>query len=290
EAEDRESNRPNEPDLLHTESAVFLNGEPFPEKRVYDPNFPEAVRVRYVSPGAGSSIVEDGSLERPWRDLQRALCGLEPGDRLVLAAEVYTGSFRVGEGCRSGTAGKPIQVFGRHAFLKAGGPGAVLTVERAHWQFWEMQIALLDSESAGFVTSGPEAHDIALDQSHIYEGKGPAVRLAAGTAAITLSNCHIHQSTGVRIEAGTRGVTLVSNHIHHNRAAAVTVGGGEGEPPADVTLDGNRLHNNRGPGLDLVRCAGVSAARNRLSNYRPGEDGENGGGEAIVVRSGCRRV
>jgi hypothetical protein len=285
EAEERESNQPGEPDLLHGEPAVFLDGEPFPPRQAYQPKFPEARRLRYVAADAGGA--GDGSSEHPWKDLQEALCKLEPGDRLLLGAGIYSGSFRVGGACRSGTADAPIQVFSRHAFLKPSGPGAVLTVERAYWQFWEVQIALLDSPSAGFVTSGPDAHHIAIDQSHIYEGKGPAVRLAAGSADVVLSNCHIHQSTGVRIEGGVSGVTLVNNHIHHNRSASVRIGGGDPRPARRISIVGNRIHNDRGPALDLAGCEDVDASRNRLSNYRPDQ---GRGGEAVVIGNGCRGV
>ena len=284
EEEARTSNPAVEPDLLHGEPPILLDGKPFPERTPYDPKFRQARRTRYVA--ADASGTGDGSPEHPWKDLQQALCGLEPGDRLVLAAGIYAGSFRIAGSCRSGTADAPIQVFARHAFLKSSGSGDVLTIERAHWQFWEVQIALLDSESAGFVTVGPDAHDIHVDQSHIYEGKGPAVRLTAGSSGITLTNCHIHQSMGVRIEAGVSRVTLRNNHIHHNRSASVTVGGGgSSEPASDITIVGNRIHNDHGPALELSHCRGVSITRNRLSNYRPDED-EGTGGEAVVILAG----
>ena len=122
-------------------------------------------------------------------------------------------------------------------------------------------------------------------------GEGPAVLLKAGSAGVTLTNCHIHQSKGVRIEAGTSRITLRNNHIHHNRAASVTVGGGaDSTPPArEIAIEGNRIHNDHGPALDLSRCQGVTLARNRLSNYRPDPE-EGTTGEAIVIRSGCRDV
>src|SRR5262245_27759285 len=116
EDEARSSNRPNEADLLQGERPVLLDGQPFPERQPYDPKFPAAKRTRFVSneaPGPG-----DGSLEHPWKDLQQALCALEPGDRLVVASGIYTGSFRVAGACKSGTADAPIQLFARHAFLK----------------------------------------------------------------------------------------------------------------------------------------------------------------------------
>ncbi|MEO8430694.1 MAG: right-handed parallel beta-helix repeat-containing protein [Acidobacteriota bacterium] len=284
--EKRAANDPREPELLTVETAVFLDGRPFPEKTPYDPKFPEARRLRYVAVDAVRG--GNGSFEKPWNDLQQALCGLEPGDRLVLASGIYAGSFKVAGPCRAGTAEAPIQVFSRHAFLKPSGAGDVLTVQKPHWQFWEVQIALLDSESAGFVTSGPEAHDIALDQSHVYEGKGPAVRLEAGSSRVTLSNCHIHQSTGVRVDAGTSDVTLIGNHIHHNRAASITVGeGGSAEPASGITITANRLHNDRGPGLSLFHCARVRATRNKFSNYRAEEDR---GGEAVWIGPGADDV
>lgn len=289
EEEERKSNRAAEPDLLHGEPAVLLNGQPFPARNPYDPKFPEARRMRYVSVDAKTS--GDGTSEHPWKDLQDALCRLEPGDRLLIASGIYAGSFKIAGKCRSGTAEAPIQVFARHAFLKAAeGGGDVLTIERAHWQLWEVQLALLDSDAAGLVTAGPEAHDIAVDQSHIYEGEGPAVVVRAGSDRVTISNCHIHQSKGVRIETGTSRVTLRNNHIHHNRAASVTVGGGGAATPArDLTLEGNRIHNDHGPALSLSGCEKVSIVRNRFSNYRPDPE-EGRTGEAIVVGTGARDV
>jgi hypothetical protein len=288
EDEKRMSNRPGEPNLLHGEPAILLNGAPFPEKKDYEPAFPNPKRLRYVA--AEGSGPGDGTLEHPWTNLQDALCRLEPGDRLVLAAGIYAGSFRVGGACRSGTAEAPIQVFARHAFLKSENSKDVLTVERAHWQFWEVQIALLDSSATGFVAIGPDAHNIAIDQSHIYEGKGPAVRFGPGAADIVLSNCHIHQSTGVQIEAGAARITLINNHLHHNRAASVTIGGGAATDAArGIVIVGNRIHNDRGPALEMSHCDTVTVSRNRLSNYRRDED-DHSGGEAIRVGGGCRDV
>jgi hypothetical protein len=54
-----------------------------------------------------------------------------------------------------------------------------------------------------------------------------------------------------------------------------------------VALLGNRIHNDRGPGVDLQVCDGVTIERNRFSNYRPDED-DHTGGAAIQVNPGCR--
>jgi hypothetical protein len=288
EEEKASSNRPGEPELLRQEPAILLGGKPFPEKRNYEPHFPASKRDRFVNIELPSN--GDGSEAHPWNDLQKALCALEPGDRLVLAAGIYTGSFRVGSDCHDGTAEWPIQVYSRHAFLKPSGAGDLLTIERAHWQFWEVQLALLDSDVAGLVLKGKGAHDDAIDQSHIYEGKGPAVIIGEGADHFTMSNCHIHQSRGVRIDAGTQHVTLVNNHIHHNRGTSVTIGDGSATTPAsEITLMGNRFHNDHGAAVEISHAANVRLFRNRVSNYRPDED-DGSGGDAILIGGGSSDI
>jgi hypothetical protein len=85
-------------------------------------------------------------------------------------------------------------------------------------------------------------------------------------------------------------VTLRNDHIHHNRAASVTIGGGNAAAPArDILLEGDRIHNDHGPGLDLGRCERVTVSGSRFSNYRPDPE-EGRTGEAIRVGAGCRGV
>lgn len=290
EEEEREANKANEPELLHVQPSIRLDGAPFPKKITYEPSFLEARRLRYVSSDAAAG--GDGSLEHPWKDLQEALCQLVPGDRLLLTPAVYEGSFRIGPNCHGGTAERPIQIFARHAFLKPRGDADVLTVEQPFWQFWELQIALLHSQSAGFVTRGAEAHDIALDQSHIYEGRGPAIRLAAGSARVKISNSHIHQSGGVEIEAGTRDITIIASHIHHNFGTSLTIGGGEeaGAPPAEaIEIVGNRFQNDHGSGLRILHSRGAHILHNTFANYRPDEESPSAG-SAIVIGAGASDV
>ncbi|HEX7138315.1 MAG TPA: hypothetical protein VF219_10725, partial [Vicinamibacterales bacterium] len=97
EEEEREANKANEPELLHVQPAIRLDGAPFPKKVTYEPSLVEAKRLRYVAADAAPG--GDGSAEHPWRDLQDALCQLVPGDRLLLTPAVYEGSFRIGPNC-----------------------------------------------------------------------------------------------------------------------------------------------------------------------------------------------
>src|SRR5215472_290627 len=52
EEEEREANKPNEPELLHVQPSIRLDGAPFPKKLTYEPSLVEAKRLRYVSADA----------------------------------------------------------------------------------------------------------------------------------------------------------------------------------------------------------------------------------------------
>ncbi|MGH9443468.1 MAG: right-handed parallel beta-helix repeat-containing protein [Thermoanaerobaculia bacterium] len=287
EEEKKTANPHGEPRLIDVMPTVFLDGEPFPNARHYDAAFPDPRRTFYVS--VESPAGGDGSEKRPWKDLQFALTRLQPGDRLVVIPGIYEGPFTIGKDCRDGTKEAPIQVYADDAFLKSSSGADVLTVERPFWQFWEVQIALLHSRGSGFVTKGPAAHDIAVDQSHIYEGEGPAVRFEAGSSRITLSSCHIHQGRGVEIDTGTRDITIVADHIHHNSGTSLTIGAGDvsREPAENISVLGNRFHNDRGHAVELRRCRHVRLSENKISNYRP--EGSFAG-DAVVVAAGSSDV
>jgi hypothetical protein len=262
--------------LLPAEPEVWLDGERFPAFARHDPQFPEPRRTFHVD--AQAAAPGDGSAGRPWTDLQAALCRLEPGDRLIVAPREYSGPFRIGAGCRDGTADAPIQLFAHDAFLLPGASGDVLTVERAHWQLAHVQIALRDSRAAGLVLAGGGAHDVAVDHSHISEGDGAAVRITGGASAIVVSNSHIHHSGGVRIDGGAARIRLAGNHIHHNRASGVAVAGAR-----EITIDGNRIHNDRGPAIHAARAANIAITRNRLWNCSPSAVAAGAGSHSITI-------
>ncbi|HYR29379.1 MAG TPA: right-handed parallel beta-helix repeat-containing protein [Thermoanaerobaculia bacterium] len=263
----------SEAQLLPAEPEVRLDGAPFPERANYDPRFGAPKRTFYVDSEAEAP--GDGSARKPWTELQAALCRLGPGDRLVVAPRRYAGTFKISGACRDGMPGAPIQLFAQDAFLVPDGNGDVLTLERAHWQLWHVQIALGHSTGSGLVLRGAGAHHVDVDHAHISEGSAAAVRVAAGASDVVVSNSHIHHGGGIAVEASTR-VKLVNNHIHHNRTAGVTL-----REARDADLTGNRIHNDAGPAVDVAAANAIRLTANRLWNCSP---------DAILLRDGSRVV
>jgi hypothetical protein len=115
-----------EADRLRADPLVFLDGEHFPNLEERKTRFGPAQRTFFAA--ADAAAEGDGSETKPWKDVQKALCRLRPGDRLVMQPGVYSGRIVIAEGCADGSPGAPIQVFGQEAFLHGGvaalGPGA----------------------------------------------------------------------------------------------------------------------------------------------------------------------
>ncbi len=277
----------SEAEKLRVDPTISLEGKPFPEIEESPARFAEPRRVFYVS--ADAKVEGDGSETRPWKELQAALCRLEPGDRLVLLPGLYSGAVRIGESCKPGRADAPIQVFGEEAFFHAAEGAFALTVSRPFWHFYHMQMVLDRPGAKGFAVLGEDAHDIVFDRGHVYEGAGVAILLGSGSARISISNSHVHQSGGIRIEAGARDVELHHNKIHHNLDAALRVvpGGKNGGIAQNLTLTRNKFHNDTGPALDLSRCRGVRVEANKIYNYRPGPGSR---GEAVVLGPGAEDI
>lgn len=268
---------------------VMLDGKPFPAAHPFEAKLPKPRRVLYVvgaSPKRG-----DGSEARPWNDLQAALEALEPGDRLVVKAGAFPGSFRIDGHCREGTSQAPIQVSFDGAILQPVTEEAALTLARAHWTLDGLWVVLGNSGGPAVAVVGP-AHDVLIDHAQIYQGAGSGIVVGAGAASVTVANAHIHNlgllakgrpSYGVDILAGTRDVTVVGSKIHHNASGSVRIGSGDGPAPDGVSLLDNRIHDDRRPGVLVLRGRQVRIAGNQIYNYRP-----VGGvwGQAVFVEDG----
>ena len=257
-----------EPDRLRADPAVLMNGQAFPLLDEVKTKFREPRRVFYANSGAPAD--GDGSEAKPWKDVQKALCLLHPGDRLVLQPGVYTGPWVVGKGCRDGTADAPIQLFGEESFLHGGvEKNPLMTISRAHWQIWNPELVLGPAATAGVVVSGPGAHDIILDDLHIYDGRGHAIRIGEGSSRVTVSNSHIHQSSGVVVTGPAEGIVFTRNKIHHNFAGPITLAGGPAGLVEDVVVSRNKFHNDAGPAVSMSAVRNVRLDTNKIYNYRP---------------------
>ena len=283
---------PIEPDKTPSEPFVSVNGKPFPPPAVFALSLPAPRRTFYASPALAEE--GDGSEARPWKDLQAALCALSPGDRLIVKPGVFAGSYEVSGSCRDGTEEAPIQVVMRGAILRPASEKPALTLERAHWSLDGLWVVLADFNSTAVLTRGRGAHHIVLDHCQIYQGAGSGVTVGAGSSFVTISNSHIHNMGllsarsdfyAVQVERGARDVTVIANKLHHVSGGSIRVGAGPSSENAPETLSitGNRIHNDRGPGILVLEAHGVRIADNTMYNYRPVRAGK---GEAIWIAGG----
>ena len=282
-----------------TPAPVFLEGRPFPRPPDPPAELSEPRRSFFVSPEAGAG--GDGSRTRPRRDLQASLEALGPGDRLVLMAGSYDGPITVGETCRDGAEGSPVQVVAEDgAILRAQGDGAVLTVARGFWSFQGIVIQPGLSTSFSGVHLAPAAHDVAFDLGRLRGGKGPGIGIASGAERITISRCDISEfwrggakvSHGIQVNAKVHELTVSGNTIHNNQGCGIFVAGPRGKGKGmgsfieKMTIIGNTFH---GDGMHGVKIRGgsreVRIADNRFWDYRPFR---NSRGAAILIYPNIR--
>jgi hypothetical protein len=185
---------------------------------------PPAGRTWFVRGGSGTEG-DGSSAEQPLRGLQAAFERLTPGDRLVVLPGEYVGPFRIAETSADGTEQTPIEVVGRPdavVTLEKGATAPLLTVARSHWRLLGLELKSWPlSPVAGIRIDGP-ASGVEIAQSHIHDGGGEGVDIAAGARDVVLRQNHLHHlghdRTGrpvsaVRIERGAT-VLLESNKTH----------------------------------------------------------------------------
>lgn len=195
----------------------------------------------------------DGSRDRPWRSLTRALCHLRPGDRLVVLAGEFEGPIRIDEPCRHGAEDKPIEVY-FHDDVVLGGRSEpegddrpVLAIHRSHWTIAGLQV--LPERSAVAIAVAPGVEGVRLDSVKINRGAGVGVRIGHGAADIELLELHVHH---MGIPAGGS-----SESDHEEESAGRLVGGVLIEPGArSVRIRESKFHNIRG---EMVRAIAPDA-------------------------------
>lgn len=264
--------------------AVLLGGKPFPVVEPFVAQLPPPLRTLFVDAKAQSG--GDGSDERPWSDLQSALCALQPGDRLRVRAGEYAGEFRIDETCRAGTAERPIQVFfdGR-ALLSPKGEAPVVTIRRPHWHLAGLFLELAQSPNTG-VSLESGAAEVTLDQARIAGGAGPSVSVAGDAVRVRIANSRIAKTrlreanpAGVAIDvaAGAQDVWIVDNHLKDNPGGSIRIRPpeGEGPPASNVRILGNTIHDDATAAIDVAAASVIRIANNTISDA-PGVSGTRG--------------
>jgi len=216
----------------------------------------------YVSPGG--SDTNAGTVTAPWRTLQRAFDGVQPGQTACLRGGTYPMTVSSGYNqslTRSGTAASPI-TFTNY-------PGEVAIV-RGNTRVSGAYARFLGSPSTapGLIFEGPTrqpldiidvmyAHDITIDHVEIRNGDYHAGLYQSGGYNVRVTGCYIHDNgrpgyinndQGIYWDATTGGGNLIANNVvEHNVAAGIQLY----PSPSQVTVEENTIVNNGNYGMEL---------------------------------------
>ena len=275
--------------VLGIEQAVTVEGRIFPPRPAPPAKPPEPRRTFHAS--VGSPEGGDGSAGKPWGDLQAALRFLEPGDRLVVGKGNY-GSIRIGETCRDGKPGVPVEVVGDGAVLRAPSGGSALVITRSSWRLSGFRISRGEKAGPPLVVVAGSARDIALGRLRVEPGGGPAVSIEAGARQIVLSESTLRgrvdvpssgAAVGVNIGAGDRDITIEGVTFSGLAGPAVRIGGASEDPPRNVTLSGDTFLNLPGPAVWVLSAETVRIADCQFMQLHPSRVGR---GEALRIEGG----
>lgn len=197
----------------------------------------------FVAPGGNDG--NPGTIDAPFRTIQRSMARLVPGDIVYLREGLYQEAVTVGA---------------------SGAPGAPITVRA------------FPAEEVGIVNPGnnPNAPDtvllsgswLVLDRLHItnlgYPGQG--VSIFRGASHDTISNCEIFGSRGQGILIDGDDNLIYKNHIHHNGSTfahdhGVYVVG------RNNTIRSNVIHDNFTYGIQLYNETNIAGGNKVEYNY-----------------------
>jgi hypothetical protein len=200
-----------------------------------------AVAAAYYVDPAGSDA-NDGSAARPWRTIQRAANGVNPGDTVNVRPGDYPEYVIT---TRSGTASARIR------FVSTVRWGARLRHAGTQWQVWYNRASYIDIE--GFDISGSNGVHIGIRNGQTYDEVWHARIIGNHVHDIRAGDCtDFNGGSGIN-DTGRYNV-IARNHVHHigllsdtgcnlTHGIYVAFAGGR--------VENNIVHNNQGCGLHL---------------------------------------
>ncbi len=216
--------------------------------RVKLPENEPAGRRLHVSPRGDDAA--EGSPERPWRSLDRALCRLEPGDRLTVGPGSYIGPFEIASDCRDGTVEHPIEVYASDDATLVGagrgGPEPVLTIARRYWVLAGLEVSAGPTNGPAIRVAG--ARNVALNALHLVGTPGDGIWVEPGSEEIDIHDCHLHQLGAGGPRASTRRAGAHDGDDAAERVVAVRILPGT----RAIRVTGSRIHNIWGEPIRVV--------------------------------------
>ncbi|NMO21410.1 hypothetical protein HPC49_47110 [Pyxidicoccus fallax] len=244
----------------------------------------------------------DGSAERPFRTIAKAISQANPGEVIRVLAGTYPERIVIGTNAKAGTpeAKITIQGEGRPRIIPGNGGGALVQVRRPNWVVDGFEIDV-QRQSFFAVSFEGDVTGSVLANSELHNGgAGAGVTTYGNATGAIIENNHIHDfvkntgnkdSHGIVVQPTSRDITVRNNDIHDNSGDSVQCLGPEGFsklPPADgLVVENNHFYANRENAVDIKTCHRVVIRNNRMHQFRPSSTAK---GDVVVVHYSARDV
>lgn len=255
-------------------------------------------REWFVSP-AGSDGAE-GSREKPFRTIRRALAAVGPGEAIRVQAGKYAESIVIGGDAQKGREDAPITLLGEGMpkIVPGGSGGALLQVRRPHWIVEGFEFDVRGERRFAAVFEG-DTRGSKLRNSHLHGGTlGGGITTHGQAQGVLIERNHIHDfrkpnnddSHGIVIQATSQDIVIRGNHIHDTSGDAVQClkpDSAAQSPAKGVIIEKNKLHSTGENAVDIKTCRDVTVRRNRMYDFRKSASSS---GEAVVVHYSAQNI
>jgi nitrous oxidase accessory protein NosD len=255
-------------------------------------------REWFVSPSGSDSA--EGSRQKPFRTIRRALKAVGPGEAIRVQAGKYYESVVIGGDAPKGREDAPITLLGegKPKIVPGESSGALLQVRRPHWIVDGFEIDVRGERRFAAIFEG-DTQGSKLRNSHLHGGTlGGGITTHGNARGILIERNHIHDfrkpnnddSHGIVIQATSKDIVIRGNHIHDTSGDAVQClkpdNGGE-QPARGLVIEKNKLHSTGENAVDIKTCRDVTVRRNRMYNFRKSSSSS---GEAVVVHYSAKNI
>jgi hypothetical protein len=281
----------------------------------FDFDSPPPVPVRHVA-RCGDAVDGTGAPDRPWGTLRQAMLAATAGQTVYVhddpGQDVDYREYDLTPG-NAGSSPNRIRFMGapgeaRPTVAKPGTAPLAKPVLRLTQPWWMVEglrvlgtrvehsaailatgsylvlrrLEVTDAGTANAAVTISRGHDVALLDSHIHEAlTGDAV-----TGRPTRVPTDSRDNQGVVVYDGADRVLLRGNDSYGHNGDSAQCGEDPGSAPTNLTVDGNRFHQDEENAVDLKHCLGVTVRNNKFYGYypaRPLSSRRSPQGDAIVV-------